>query len=206
MTAPIMAANFAYWADKRREAKEAKQAAAEAAAEARGEEKPVVRKSKSVEIYAANVMLVVLVVGGALLYTPLWREANPLVAEKSKPALAESTPSKLAEFLKTGAAPAPIFNYMEWGGYLEWELFQYGPPHTGQMFIDGRFEARQVEVWTDYLSISNGRADWQKTLDKYGIKTLVLNKDFDSDLIPFVEASKTWTKAYEDKEGLVFTR
>lgn len=206
VTAPIMAANFTYWADKRREAKEAKAAAAAVEAEARGETPPVVQKPKSVEIMAANVMLMVMIIGGALLYTPLWRESNPLVAENSKPALAESTPAKLAAFLKTGAAPAPIFNYMEWGGYLEWELFQYGPPHTGQMFIDGRFEARQVEVWNDYLSISSGRADWQKTLDKYGIKTLVLNKDFDSDLLPFVEASKTWTKAYEDKEGVVFTR
>ncbi len=80
------------------------------------------------------------------------------------------------------------------------------PPHTGQMFIDGRFEARQVEVWNDYLSVSRGRADWQETLDKYGVKTLVLNKEFQVALIPFVEVSKTWTRAYEDKNGLVFTR
>ena len=57
-----------------------------------------------------------------------------------------------------------------------------------RLFIDGRFEARQVQVWEDYLSISRGRADWQKTLDSYNVRTLVLNKEFHEGLIPFVEA------------------
>lgn len=208
ITAPVMAANFSYWAAKRREAREAKFAEAALLAEndPTTDPAPVAQKPKTVEIYAANLLLVLIVAGGALLYTPLWRQANPLVAEKQKPALAESTPSELAAFLKKGTTPAPLFNYMEWGGYLEWELFQYGPPHTGQMFIDGRFEARQVDVWEDYLSVSRGRADWQKTLDKYGIKTMVLNKDFQADLLPFIEASNIWSKAYEDKEAIVFTR
>ncbi len=84
---------------------------------------------------------------------------------------------------------------------MEWALYpQY------QMFIDGRFEARQIPVWKDYLSISRGRADWEKTLDKYNIRTLVLSKEFHTDLIPFVAASSTWKNVYEDKQGIVFTR
>ena len=90
---------------------------------------------------------------------------------------------------------------MEWGGYLEWELYpQY------KLFIDGRFEAREIPVWQDYLSISHARVDWQSTLDRYGIKTLVLNKEFHAELIGFVAASSTWHKVYEDKTGIVFTR
>jgi hypothetical protein len=90
---------------------------------------------------------------------------------------------------------------MEWGGYLEWELYP-----TYQMFIDGRFEARKVEVWKDYLSISRGRADWQNTLDHYGVRTLVLNKEFHTDLIPFVTKSPVWKKVYEDKIAFVYIR
>jgi hypothetical protein len=90
---------------------------------------------------------------------------------------------------------------MEWGGYLEWELY---PEY--QLFIDGRFEARQVQVWQDYLSVSRGRADWQKTLDSYNVRTLVLNKEFHDGLIPFVKGSADWKQVYEDKEGLVFER
>lgn len=198
VTSPIMAANFALWADKRREAREAK--LAEAPTE-EAQEKP-----KPVEFYSVNMVMVTLMLIISVLYIPLWREANPLVPASSKSALAPGTPVKLAEFLKTSDVPAPIFNYMEWGGYLEWELFNYGPPHTGQMFIDGRFEAREIQVWDDYLSVSRGRADWANTLDGYGVRTLVLNKSFQEDLLPFVEISQLWNKVYEDEEAIVFTR
>ena len=148
-----------------------------------------------------NFILATILVVGALVFTPLWRSSNPLVPADSKAALGDSTPVKLADFLKTENVPAPIFNYMEWGGYLEWELYpQY------ELFIDGRFEARQVQVWQDYLSISRGRADWQKTLDSYNVRTLVLNKEFHEGLIPFVKESAEWKQVYEDKQGLVFEK
>ena len=148
-----------------------------------------------------NWLLAVLIVGGALAFTPLWRVSNPLVAPAAKSALSADTPVKLAEFLKSGSVPSPVFNYMEWGGYLENELYpQY------QMFIDGRFEARQVRVWNDYLAVSRGRADWQQTLDRYGVRTLILNKEFHKDLIPFVTASPAWRTAYDDKSAIVFVR
>ena len=90
---------------------------------------------------------------------------------------------------------------MEWGGYLEWELYpQY------QLFIDGRFEARQVQVWKDYLSISRARADWQDTLDRYGVNTLILDKQFHADLIRILKTTNTWRKVYEDKMGVVFVK
>jgi hypothetical protein len=74
------------------------------------------------------------------------------------------------------------------------------------MFIDGRFEARQVQVWRDYLSVSRGRADWQSTLDRYGVKTLVLSKEFHADLTRFATQAGGWRKTYEDEMGVVFTR
>ena len=139
--------------------------------------------------------------GGALLFTPLWREQNPLVPAPARAALSPGTPTNLAQFLQGGTVPAPIFNYMEWGGYLEAQLYpQY------RMFIDGRFEARKVEVWYDYLSVSRARADWQTTLDRYGVRTLVLNKEFHKDRIGFVAKSPQWKRAYDDKMGVVYTR
>lgn len=205
--APIMAANFAMWAEERRKAREEKQAAAgDPSQDAAAETQTAPTVQSSGELYALNMVLVGILAGVALLYTPLWREANPLVADESKPALGASTPTKLAEFLKTGDVPAPIFNYMEWGGYLEWELFEYGPPHKGQMFLDGRFEAREVDVWYDYLSVSRGRADWQETLDSYDIRTLVLNKEFQADLLPFLKEAPEWKQVYEDKQALVYIK
>jgi hypothetical protein len=205
ITAPILAQNLAAWGANWREGRSRKAEKAEAArpgtdaGESSADREAVA--GKRAELPSLNVALAVMIVGTALLFTPLWRQANPLVPAPAKAALAASTPSKLAEFLKKGEVPAPLFNYMEWGGYLEWELY---PRYL--MFLDGRFEARKVEVWMDYLSVSGGRADWQSTLDRYGIKTLVLNKDFQKDLLPYVQESKTWHKVYEDKAAIVYTR
>lgn len=185
VTAPMLAANFA--AISARRSKFRAQSSAPTA--------------QRIEAPALNWLIVVLLAGGALAVTPLWRQASPLVPPDAKPALSETTPTKVADFLANSNLPGPLFNYLEWGGYLEWELY---PRY--RMFVDGRFEARQVQVWLDYLSVSHGRADWQQTLDRYGIRTLVLNKEFHKDLIPFVSTSSAWHKVYEDKTAVVFTR
>ena len=194
VTAPILAANLSAWvargkATRLPEVEEASQGGSEAVSAPR------------TELPALNWAIAVLLVGGALLSTPLWREANPLVPASAKGVVSEATPVEMAEFLKASKPPAPLFNYMEWGGYLEWEMY---PRY--QMFIDGRFEAREVQVWKDYLSVSSARADWQKTLDNYKVRTLILNKTFHDDLLPIVDAAPAWRKVYEDDKGVVYTR
>lgn len=194
LVAPMIAVNFATWAANRKQ----KRAETVSEEEIRN---PQTQLPNRRELPAMNWLLATLIVGGALAFTPLWREANPLVAPAAKVALSADTPVKLADFLKSSDVPGPVFNYMEWGGYLENELY---PRY--QMFIDGRFEARQIPVWNDYLSVSKGRADWQKTLDRYGVRTLVLSKQFHKDLIPFVTTNPAWRTAYEDKSAIVFVR
>jgi hypothetical protein len=206
ITAPIIAANFAAWRAVRGQRSGTRdQGDVEGEGVSSEQESlapdPRPLAPRRTEIPAFNWLIAGLLVGGALLFTPLWRQANPLVPAPARAALSAETPTKLAQFLGKGEVPAPIFNYMEWGGYLAWELY---PRY--RMFVDGRFEARKVEVWNDYLSVSRGRADWQKTLDRYGVKTLVLNKEFHDDLIPLVAQDTTWRKVYEDKAGIVFTR
>lgn len=191
VTAPIIAANFAAFAANRA-ARKREAAIGHPETEA---------ESQRPDVPALNWAIAVALMAGVLVFTPLWRAHNPLVPRANAGALSDDTPSKLAVYLESAKLPKPLFNYMEWGGYLEWILY---PEY--RMFIDGRFEARQVQVWKDYLSISRARADWQKTLDGYGVKTLVLNKDFHHDLIGFAQLSKDWRKVYEDKLGVVFVR
>jgi hypothetical protein len=189
-----MAANFAAWAELRRAAHPEQAPAAEA-----DEPEPV--PTRDAEMPVLNWMFVAVFAGGALLFTPLWRPANPLVPEPSKGYLAAGTPAGVAGYVRTSRPPAPVFNYMEWGGYLEWELYpQY------KMFIDGRFEAREVEVWNDYLAVFRARADWQDVLDRYGVNTLVLNKSAMPSLVRFAGESPVWSKTYEDSMGAVFVR
>ncbi len=154
------------------------------------------------EIPALNWLLAGGLIVAALGATPLWR--SPATA------LDKTTPTAVARFLADGTGgtpgtsdppPGPLFNYMEWGGYLEWVLYP-----QQKLFIDGRFEARQPQVWTDYLAISRGAATWHERLATYGVRTLVLNKAFHADLIPLVRADPQWQAVYEDSQALVFTR
>jgi hypothetical protein len=215
VTAPILAANLAEWAIRRRTKDEGRRTKDDGYEVRTGSQQPAASSQSSQqprrqEISAFNWLIAGVLVGGALLFTPLWRDSSPFVPASAKAALSDDTPVELAEFLKeelaNGTIAEPLFNYLEWGGYLGWALFDYGPPHRHQMFVDGRFEARQVKVWEDYLSVSRGRADWQQTLDHYGIRTLILNKEFHKYLLPFVAQSNTWKKVYEDKAGVVYVR
>jgi hypothetical protein len=153
------------------------------------------------EIPALNWLLAGGLVLAALAATPLWRDPGT--------ALDKSTPAAVARFLADGTGgttgaiappPGPLFNYMEWGGYLEWVLYP-----QQQVFIDGRFEARQGQVWQDYLAISRGAATWRERLAAYGVRTLVLNKAFHADLIPLVQADPHWQSVYSDAQAIVFT-
>ena len=193
LVAPMTAVNFATWASNRRQKRE------EAATEKIRNSQFQIPNRR--ELAPLNWLLAAIIVGGALAFTPLWRTSSPLVAPAARAAVSGDTPVELAAFLKSNDVPAPLFNYMEWGGYLENELY---PRY--RMFIDGRFEARQVPVWNDYLSISRGRADWQQTLDRYGVRTLVLSKQFHKDLIPFIAATPAWHFAYQDKTAIVYVR
>ena len=142
-----------------------------------------------------------LIAGGlalaAVVAAPIWRPDR---------ALDKSTPVALGRWLAAQPVHDHLFNYMEWGGYLEWVLYP-----RQQLFIDGRFEARQRSVWDDYLAISQGSGDWEARLARYGVNTLVLNRGFHATLIPLVQASPHWQQVYpeagtSDPAAVVFYR
>src|SRR5207253_3869610 len=111
VTAPMIAANFAAIganrAMRRAEAVVAQQSGP-GAPDAAGSEPPTAGPRR-VEVPALNWIIAVLLVGGALLFTPLWRPYNPVVPPKSVPALSEDTPVELASFLKQNQPPKPLF-------------------------------------------------------------------------------------------------
>jgi hypothetical protein len=88
------------------------------------------------DIPALNWLIAAICLGAALVVTPLWRAPQKT--------LDKTTPTAVASWLAAQPVRGPLFNYMEWGGYLEWVLYP-----GRRMFIDGRFEARRPQVWDD---------------------------------------------------------
>jgi hypothetical protein len=92
-----------------------------------------------------------------------------------------------------------IFSEDEWGDYLIYQLYP-----AKKVFIDGRSDFYGDEFGERYLDLMNVKYDWQKTLDKYAIDTIVLSPKFA--LTSTLKISRDWRVVYDDKTTLVFRR
>ena len=111
------------------------------------------------------------------------------------------TPAKLAAWAAENGVRGPLFNSMEWGGYLVWRL-----PET-QVFVDARIWIFPDDVWNEYLGISGAAEGWEDALDRRGIQWAILEKRFHGgDLLDAIEASPRWERVYDDEVGAIYRR
>jgi hypothetical protein len=136
------------------------------------------------------------VIGALLLTTP----ALPGVYDSRLTSTYDpkSYPEKALHLLR-GAETHHIFAEDEWGDYL---IYQLSP--LKKVFIDGRSDFYGDEFGERYLDLMNVRWDWQKTLDKYAIDTIVISPKFA--LSSTLKISPDWHAVYDDGVSLVFRR
>ena len=109
-------------------------------------------------------------------------------------------PVAAVEYLDHHAVPAPMYNTYGFGGYL---ILSRGPQH--KVFMDGRSELYEREGFLpDYHEIADIKPGMLATLDKYGIKSCLLNHD--EPLATVLAALPEWQKAYEDPTSILFVR
>ncbi len=111
----------------------------------------------------------------------------------------EFLPVKVTQYLAAEHPSGPMFNSYNWGGYL-----MYALPDE-KVFVDGRTDLYGDDFLTnDYLSTARGEPGWRETLDKYGIKLVVVEAN--SGLARTLRGESDWTLDYEDDMAVVFTR
>ena len=93
------------------------------------------------------------------------------------------------------------FNTYEWGDYLLWA----GPPEV-KVFVASHAHLVPREVWNDYVAVSNGSADWDDRLDRYGVNLIILDEATHDGLIRKLRENDRWLTSYSDNVGAVFTR
>jgi hypothetical protein len=121
-------------------------------------------------------------------------------------------PSGAADFLLAHQGTGPLFNTWEFGGYLMWRLCP-----REKVFIDGR--ALSESVFQDYARIlynhdaGDGQPDAQQLLDRYGVRTIVMNGfEYTNGLTYLLAPSladpqqKEWKLVYGDSAAMVFMR
>jgi hypothetical protein len=59
-------------------------------------------------------------------------------------------------------------------------------------------------VWSDYLRVTNGRSGWERTLDRYGVGTVIIDKQEQRPLLSLLQRNTDWQNVYEDDQGAIF--
>jgi len=111
------------------------------------------------------------------------------------------TPVQATEFLLAERPPAPVFHAMSFGSYLIWAA---QPEY--KVFVDSRIELYTPEIWHDYLLVSHAQCAWEKRLEHYGVRTLMLSPSEQPALVDTVEASPDWRPLYEDPHAVIYVR
>lgn len=137
----------------------------------------------------------------AFAYTPfglMLIHGNPPELERC---VSQDTPVRLTEYLRKYPPEGQVFNTLEWGDYLLWA----GPPDI-QVFVASHVHLLPHAVWKHYLAVVNGVADWEDTLDRFGVNTVVVDQRHREFLIRRLKRDGDWRLTYEDNVGAVFVR
>jgi hypothetical protein len=101
---------------------------------------------------------------------------------------AKTSPISAVEYLRANPLQGNMFNYYNWGGFLNWQYPQ------SQVFIDGRLP--QSKYLVDYLRIIKTEDDWYETLNSYDVSWVIMPAP--ARMVTRLVSEKGWKKVYED--------
>jgi len=116
--------------------------------------------------------------------------------------VSDKTPVAAVEFLnEMDQRPrGPIYNAYEWGDYLLW---------AGQdlkVFVASHVHLIPTEVWQHYITISNGATNSGEILARYGVNTMLVDKQRSERLVSAIRRSSNWKEVYSDELAVIFVR
>jgi len=112
---------------------------------------------------------------------------------------AKNYPQAAVNFLAEKQLPGPIYNRYGWGGYLIRRLHPNYP-----VYIDGRADVYGDSFMTETLHTYDGHTNWRKPLERLGVRTVIIAPS--APLSSLLREDDSWTKVYEDRQAVIFTR
>ncbi|MDX1578911.1 MAG: hypothetical protein R3266_10515, partial [Gemmatimonadota bacterium] len=110
----------------------------------------------------------------------------------------ERLPVDAVAFLDEMDVSGPVFNQMEWGGYLAYS--RPGMP----VFIDGMTNVYGVELSREYVATANGLPGWDGVLKQYDVGWTLMGRQ--AALNQLLALDPGWERAYEDDVAVIFRR
>ena len=117
--------------------------------------------------------------------------------------VSRETPVQMLDWLNAqDTTPAGItFVPAEWAGFV-----MHSGPSDLQSMVNLHVHVIPQEVWTDYLRLLSGPADWSGILDRYRINLVILDKDRQPGLLQKLQGSDEWQPVFNDHQAAVFER
>lgn len=139
----------------------------------------------------------------SLAATPLGAQLRSGTPTAASATLSRETPIALARFLREQKNLPAGLNWFpaEWAGFIMNQT-QGSLPSMVNLHV----HLIPEEVWSDYLRISAGSADWINLLDEYGINLVTIDKRSQALLLKRMRESTDWQGLYEDRQSVVLTR
>jgi len=162
-------------------------------------QKQTTRSQKKIQ-RIMNSSLALCLLLGALLSLPWFKACLPLPPEKA-PIISSETPIEATAFLQQNPQPGQLFHAMSFGSYLIWATQPNYP-----VFVDSRIELYPLEIWREYIKISNADCGWEQLLDKYHVQTLFLSIQDQPNLINATKFHPSWERIYEDDHAIILKK
>ncbi|MCP4509050.1 MAG: hypothetical protein GY826_21970 [Fuerstiella sp.] len=117
--------------------------------------------------------------------------------------LSRDTPIEPLEYLSSldEVPPGVAFMPAEWAGFLT----RFGPNELKPM-VNLHVHVIPEQVWSDYVRLIDGPADWDGLLDRYGINFVIADKLRNARLVQNLRESEDYETQYEDAQAAVFAR
>lgn len=134
-------------------------------------------------------------------YSPLGVRLVHGKPAKLERSVSTDTPLAAVKYLNRKPPRGLIFNTYEWGDYLKWA----GPADL-KIFVNSHAHLVPRDVWQAYLQISDAQGNWEELLDRYGVNTVVVDRQFRESLIRKLRESDKWKQDFEQDGQVVFLR
>jgi len=134
-------------------------------------------------------------------YSPLGLRVLHHTEPKLSTVVSSETPLGAVDWLNEHPPVGQVFNTYEWGDYLQWA----GPPGMS-LFVNSHAHLVPREVWQHYFSVIDVSVEWEAVLDRYGVNTVVVDKQYREPLIARLKDHPQWKSSYEDNQAAIFTR
>ncbi|MGZ3788331.1 MAG: hypothetical protein ACXVLQ_07390 [Bacteriovorax sp.] len=147
-----------------------------------------------------NLVFAGLVLFLGIAFLPMVKpHVQKFLPENKRAVYDSSAPFAFAQFLNETKDNGPVFNDWEYGSFLI--LAQKHP-----IFIDTRNIIYGKKDFLDYVKVATAEEGWERVLEKYKIKYILLNRKIRAHLIEKLNASSEWSGVVMNDETVLYQK